>query len=190
VSFRKIIAAYCNNYNKRTNKLYTENNKSFNTEAVGKNIYQCLLKPQTIKKSVYVGVPKRNRKRSLMGGSVVVHASAARCLLQGPFCISLHNGSVEHTSFSMVRLFMARYTQGKQTYSRIVLEVAHVLRDKGYCLYLDNLYTSPKLDNLCTRKTDVGTMRTNMEVFPDFVKRARLKKGETVVAFRKKQVIM
>jgi hypothetical protein len=36
----------------------------------------------------------------------------------------------------------------------------------------------------------VGTMRTNIKVFPDFVKRARIKKGETVVAFRKKQVIM
>jgi len=34
--------------------------------------------------SKYVGGPKRNRKRSLMGGSVVVHASAARCLLRGP----------------------------------------------------------------------------------------------------------
>ena len=33
-------------------------------------------------------------------------------------------------------------------------------------------------------------MRTNREEFPDFVKRARLKKGETVAAFCKKQMIM
>ena len=64
---------------------------------------------------------------------------------------------------------------GKQTSSRIVLEVAHDLLDKSYCLYLDNWYTSPKLvDTLCTRKTDVGTMRTNRKEFPDFVKRARI----------------
>ena len=42
----------------------------------------------------------------------------------------------------------------------------------------------------CTRKTDVGTMRTNRKVFSDFVKSARLKKGERLAAFRKKQMIM
>ena len=73
-----------------------------------------------------------------------------------------------------------------------MLEIAHDLLDKGYCLYLDNWYTSPKLvDTLCTRTTDVvGTMRTNRKEFPDFAKRARLKKGVTVTAFRKKQTIM
>jgi hypothetical protein len=81
---------------------------------------------------------------------------------------------------------------GEQTSSRIVLEVAHDLLDKGYSLYLDNWYTSPKLvDTLCARQTDVvGNMRTNRKEFPDFVKRARLKKGETVAAFCKKQMIM
>jgi hypothetical protein len=73
-----------------------------------------------------------------------------------------------------------------------VLEVAHNLLDKGYCLYLDNWYTSPKLvDTLCARQTDVvGTMRTNKKEFPHFMKTARLKKAETVAAFRKKQMIM
>ena len=56
--------------------------------------------------------------------------------------------------------------------------MAHDLLDKGCSLYLDNWYTSPKLvDTLCTRKTDV-------------VKRSGLKKGETVAAFCKKQMIM
>ena len=59
---------------------------------------------------------------------------------------------------------------GEQTSSRIMLEVAHDLLDKGYCLNLDNWYTGPKLvDILCTRKTDVGTMRTNRKEFPDVV---------------------
>ena len=73
---------------------------------------------------------------------------------------------------------MARHP-GEETSSRIVLEIAHDLLDKGYCLYLDNWYASPKLaDTLCTRTTDVvGTMRTNRKEFPDFVKRARLKRG-------------
>jgi len=72
---------------------------------------------------------------------------------------------------------MVRHTQGKIS-SRTVLKVAQDLLDKGKCLYLDNLYHSPKLDTLCTRKTDVGTMRTNRKEFPDIVKRAKLKKGE------------
>jgi len=80
---------------------------------------------------------------------------------------------------------------GEKTPSRFVLEVAHDLLDMGYCLYLDNLYRRPNLDSLCTRKTGVvGTMRTNRKEFPDSVKRARLKKGETVAGFRKKQMIM
>jgi len=33
-------------------------------------------------------------------------------------------------------------------------------------------------------------MRANRKEFPDFVKRARLKKGKTVAAFRKKQMIL
>ena len=74
------------------------------------------------------------------------------------------------------------------TSSRIVLEVAH---DQDYCLYPDNWYTSPKLVNtLCTRTTDVGTRRINIKEFPDFMKKARLKKGERAAAFRKKQMIM
>jgi len=72
-----------------------------------------------------------------------------------------------------------------------VLEVAQDLLDKGYCLYPENWYTSPKLDTLYTRKTDVGgTMRTNRKEFPDFMKKARLKKGETVAANCKKQMVM
>jgi len=70
---------------------------------------------------------------------------------------------------------------GEQTSSRIVLEVIQDLLDKGYCLYPENWYISPKLvDTLCTRKTDVvGTMRTNRKEFLDFMKKARLLKGET-----------
>jgi hypothetical protein len=75
---------------------------------------------------------------------------------------------------------MARATKGGQTSLRIVLEVAHNLLDEGCCLYLDNCYTSQNLvDILCTRKTDVGTLRTERKEFPEFVKRARLKRGNS-----------
>jgi hypothetical protein len=95
------------------------------------------------------------------------------------------------SQFTLVRiLFMARHP-GEHTSLKIVLEVAQDLLDKGYCLYLKNWYTSLKLDNLYTRKTDVvGTMRTNRKEFPDFMKKARLQKGETVAANCKKQMIM
>ena len=56
--------------------------------------------------------------------------------------------------------------------------VAHDILDKGYCLYLDNWYTSPNLvDTICTRKTEfVGTMRTNRKV-PRFCEEGKTKKG-------------
>jgi hypothetical protein len=49
---------------------------------------------------------------------------------------------------------------GEQTSLRTVLKIAHDLLDRGYCLYFDNWYTSPKLvDILCSRKSDAaGTM--------------------------------
>jgi len=80
----------------------------------------------------------------------------------------------------------------EQTSLRIVLEVAHDLLDKSHCLYPDKWNTSPKpVATLRTRKTDVvGTMRTNRQEFSDFMKRARLQKGQTVTAFHKKQMIM
>ena len=79
---------------------------------------------------------------------------------------------------------------GEQTSSRIVLEVAHDLLEKGYCLYLDNWYTGPKLvDTLCTRKTDVvGTIRAKKKECPYFTKRARLQQTETVAALHKKEM--
>ena len=49
----------------------------------------------TYEENTYEGGPKSNRKHFLVGGPVVVHASAARYLLRGPFCISLPTGIVE-----------------------------------------------------------------------------------------------
>jgi len=79
---------------------------------------------------------------------------------------------------------------GEQTPLRIVLELAHNLLDKGYCLYLDNWwYTSPKLDdNLCTTKTDVvGTIRANKKRVPRFHEEGQTT-TETVAALHKKKI--
>jgi hypothetical protein len=67
-----------------------------------------------------------------------------------------------------------------------VLEVAYNPLDMGYCLYLDNWCTSPKLvDTLCTRKTDVvGTMRTNGKDLLNFMKRTTMQRE------KQKQMIM
>jgi hypothetical protein len=53
VALRKIIAAYCNNYTKRTNTLYRQNKKVFNIEGSGKNTHRSLLKPQIFKELMH-----------------------------------------------------------------------------------------------------------------------------------------
>jgi hypothetical protein len=50
---------------------------------------------RAFEKRIYEGGPKRNRNHSVVGEPVVVHASAARCLLREPFSISLPTGIVE-----------------------------------------------------------------------------------------------
>jgi hypothetical protein len=42
----------------------------------------------------------------------------------------------------------------------------------------------------CVPEKHVGIIRTNRKQFPDFMKKSRLKKGETLAAINKKQMIM
>ncbi|CAH1982255.1 unnamed protein product [Acanthoscelides obtectus] len=74
--------------------------------------------------------------------------------------------------------------------SRVVLTLIHPLLDKGYCLFLDNYYTSiDLLDKLVKRRTDgVGTMRINRKGIPQAIK-VKLQRGETVARFRRKLMI-
>lgn len=76
--------------------------------------------------------------------------------------------------------------------SRVVLELSHSLLNKGYCLYLDNYYTSPDLtDKLIRRRTDcVGTMRVNRKGIPTEIKSKKLQKGNHIAMYRRKQMIM
>ena len=59
---------------------------------------------------------------------------------------------------------------------------------KGYCLYTDNFYTSPALaDKLVDCETDsVGTVRNTRNKMSAKIKGTKLKKGETIAAYRKK----
>ena len=83
--------------------------------------------------------------------------------------------------------YMEKYMDLPVT-SRIVLSLMDPLLGKGYCLYTDNFYTSPTLaDKLVDCETDtVGTVRVTRKDVPAKIKEAKLKKGETVAAYRKK----
>lgn len=69
--------------------------------------------------------------------------------------------------------------------TKVVMKLMNPLLDKGYCLTVDNFYTSPELvDLLVSRKTDVyGTVKPSRRDMPQ-LKAAKLKKGE-VVAYQR-----
>ncbi|KAJ8942909.1 hypothetical protein NQ314_009884 [Rhamnusium bicolor] len=62
--------------------------------------------------------------------------------------------------------------------SRVVLELSDPLLGKGYCLFLDNYYTSPNLvEKLVGKRTDcVGTLRINRQGIPKEI-RKKIRKG-------------
>lgn len=76
--------------------------------------------------------------------------------------------------------------------ARVVLALSDNLLDKGYCLYLDNFYTSPNLvDKLLRRRTDcVGTMRLTRKGVPEEIKSKKLEKGQTIAMYRRKQMLL
>ncbi|GBN32219.1 PiggyBac transposable element-derived protein 4 [Araneus ventricosus] len=63
------------------------------------------------------------------------------------------------------------------------------LLDKGYCVTLDNFYTSPELaELLLSHRTDVyDTLKPNRIVVPEEIKKGTLKKGE-IVGFQKGKI--
>lgn len=74
--------------------------------------------------------------------------------------------------------------------SRVVLSLMKPLFGKGYCVTVDNYYTSPQLaDALVMNQTDTyGTLRMNRKEVPEELKRKKLKKGE-VAAFQRGKVM-
>ncbi|CAH2019884.1 unnamed protein product [Acanthoscelides obtectus] len=76
--------------------------------------------------------------------------------------------------------------------ARVVLELSNNILDKGYCLFLDNYYTSVDLaEKLSMRRTDcVGTMRLNRKGIPKKLKEKKLEHGEAYALFRKKIMLL
>ncbi|GBL65765.1 hypothetical protein AVEN_100678-1 [Araneus ventricosus] len=70
--------------------------------------------------------------------------------------------------------------------TNIVMTLLEDLIDKGYCVTLDNFYTSPELaELLLSHRTDVyGTLRPNRIGVPEEIKKGTLKKGE-IIDFRR-----
>ena len=63
--------------------------------------------------------------------------------------------------------------------SKCVLSLVHPLLDQGYCVHMDNFFSSPELfHKLCNKFTDaVGTVRANRRDMPDGFANAALQKG-------------
>ncbi|KAF8785039.1 PiggyBac transposable element-derived protein like [Argiope bruennichi] len=70
--------------------------------------------------------------------------------------------------------------------TNIVMTLMENLLGKGYCVTLDNFYTSPELaEILITNKTDVyGTLRSYRRGIPQEIKDRNIKKGE-IIGFQK-----
>ncbi|GFY30966.1 piggyBac transposable element-derived protein 4 [Trichonephila clavipes] len=75
---------------------------------------------------------------------------------------------------------------------QVVLTLMKPLLNKGYCVTLDNYYSSPILTDILVKyKTDsYGTINLNRKEVPSYVKSKKLKKGETVAFRREKALIL
>ena len=75
---------------------------------------------------------------------------------------------------------------------QVVLTLMRPLLHKGYCVTLDNYYSSPILtDKLVECNTDTyGTINLNRKEVPNDVKSRKLKKGDTVAFRRGKALIL
>ncbi|CAL1278575.1 unnamed protein product [Larinioides sclopetarius] len=73
--------------------------------------------------------------------------------------------------------------------TNIVMTLLKDQLDKGYCVTLDNFYTSPELaELLISHRTDLyGTLRPNIMGVPEEIKKGTLKKGE-IVGFQKGKI--
>lgn len=74
--------------------------------------------------------------------------------------------------------------------SQVVMTLMMPLLKQGYCITIDNYYTSPELcDILLTYQTDViGTVRQNRKDLPAALKNKKLKSGE-VTSFRRGKIL-
>ena len=78
--------------------------------------------------------------------------------------------------------FLNEYHEEKSMGTKCILTLAHELLGKGYCISMDNFFSSTQLfDKLCENSTDaVGTVRANSKSLPKDLMSKILKKGEVV----------
>lgn len=76
--------------------------------------------------------------------------------------------------------------------SKVVLELMAPILNQGYCVTMDNWFSSPDLyEKLCKTQTDaMGTLRQNRKGVPSEIKKSKLKKGGHVSVYKDKLMIM
>ena len=76
--------------------------------------------------------------------------------------------------------------------AKAILTLAHNLLDKGYCISMDNFFTSTGLfDLLCTRNTDaVGTVRANSKGLPKELMQKKMQRGDVEAMYKDKLVVL
>ena len=85
------------------------------------------------------------------------------------FIIYTRSGTVYDTAHNDLLLF-----------TKVVMTLMKPLLNKGYCLTVENYYTSPQIVNILVKNhTDMyGTVRLNRKNLPVEIKREKLKTGE------------
>ena len=79
--------------------------------------------------------------------------------------------------------FGTKYPE-EPTTDQIVLELADELLNQDYYVYLNNFYTSVAfVEELSSRKTDVGTVRLNKKGIPEMLKKMELKRCKVMAVY-------
>ena len=94
--------------------------------------------------------------------------------------------------YTGVDTFYPDYCNEPSMGSKCVLTLAHSLLNKGYCISMDNFFSSPYLsDMLCQNHTDaVETVQINRQGSPNELKTTALQKGEVFAMYHNKLVAL
>ena len=84
--------------------------------------------------------------------------------------------------------YNSAYENESSVGAKAILTLAHDLLDKGYCISMDNFFSSTHLfDLLCSRSTDaVGTVRANSKGLPKKLMKKKLNKGDVAAMYKDK----
>ena len=76
--------------------------------------------------------------------------------------------------------------------SKVIYTLVKPLFDKGYCIYMDNFFSSPQLyEVLCQNNIDaVGTLRANRKGVPKELTNKKLKKGEIEAMYCQRLMVL